>query len=394
MSNIMVLGAGRGQVDLIKAIKHYGHKAIVVSIQGNYPGFDFADEIYFADITNPNEIESIVNKIQLDGICTCCMDTGMETLGYICDKFAFNGISYESAKTSRDKSLMKDLFVKGKVRTPKYVKISSKGELRYVLDNLSFPVIVKAVDQQGSLGINTVYSEENLLKAYDSTMQHTKKNYCIIEEYIEGEKHGANGCIIDNQILFFLPSQDLTLDKFVLGHIFPFETSSFILDEIFVQSMNAVKSLNLNNCIFNVDYIIKGNDIYILEVTSRLGANGIPDLLSTYYGIDIYKVIIDISLGNNSSVYFKQNANKITPCCSKMLISNKNGVLKEIRNKNNEDERIIDISYYVSPGDTVVQYKSAKNCLGQVITKGASAKECLELANIVDRNIEFILEEK
>ena len=44
MKKIMILGAGRGQVQLIKTAKELGYYTIVASIEGNYPGFDIADE--------------------------------------------------------------------------------------------------------------------------------------------------------------------------------------------------------------------------------------------------------------------------------------------------------------------------------------------------------------
>ena len=42
---IMILGAGRGQVDLIKTSKKLGYEVVVATIEGNYPGFALADKI-------------------------------------------------------------------------------------------------------------------------------------------------------------------------------------------------------------------------------------------------------------------------------------------------------------------------------------------------------------
>lgn len=36
---IIILGAGRGQVPLINICKEYGLETIVISIDGDYPGF-------------------------------------------------------------------------------------------------------------------------------------------------------------------------------------------------------------------------------------------------------------------------------------------------------------------------------------------------------------------
>ena len=75
MKRIMVLGAGRGQVDLIKAIKGYGHKAIVASIEGEYPGFKYADEIVIVDITDKHAVSNLVKELQIDGVVTACLNS-------------------------------------------------------------------------------------------------------------------------------------------------------------------------------------------------------------------------------------------------------------------------------------------------------------------------------
>ena len=46
---IMILGAGRGQVDLIQTAKRMGYETVVASIKGDYPGFKIADEVCYAD---------------------------------------------------------------------------------------------------------------------------------------------------------------------------------------------------------------------------------------------------------------------------------------------------------------------------------------------------------
>ena len=48
----MILGAGIYQVPLIKKAKSIGYYTIVVSIPGDYPGFNIADEIAYIDTTD------------------------------------------------------------------------------------------------------------------------------------------------------------------------------------------------------------------------------------------------------------------------------------------------------------------------------------------------------
>ena len=42
---IMILGAGRGQVDLIQTAKRMGYETVVASIKGDYPGFKIFAQI-------------------------------------------------------------------------------------------------------------------------------------------------------------------------------------------------------------------------------------------------------------------------------------------------------------------------------------------------------------
>ena len=70
MKKVMILGAGIYQVPLIKQAKAMGIYTIVVSIRGNYPGFEIADKVYYEDTTDFNAVLEIAKKEKIDGIVT------------------------------------------------------------------------------------------------------------------------------------------------------------------------------------------------------------------------------------------------------------------------------------------------------------------------------------
>ena len=47
MKKVLILGAGIYQVPLIKKVKEMGYYVIVSSIPGDYPGFQYADKVYY-----------------------------------------------------------------------------------------------------------------------------------------------------------------------------------------------------------------------------------------------------------------------------------------------------------------------------------------------------------
>ncbi len=391
---ILVLGAGRGQVDLIKSIKKYGHTAVVASIEGNYPGFKFADEICYVDISNPQAVCEKAKELRINAITTACLDTGIAALGYTCSTLGLPGLSKEAAELSGDKLLMKSAFMQKNVNTAKYIKVLKTDDVLKKTDELQYPLIVKAVDLQGSRGINIVHSKDELIDAFNDTMCETGKDFCIIEEFIEGYEFGAQAFVVNGKVLYVLPCGDITyLSKtnIPVGHYAPLELDEELWNSAKEESVKAIKALGLNNCAVNIDMILKDNKVYLIELTGRVGANCLPQLSSIYLGIDVYKLIIDTALGLDPSEYYYNNIKSPTPCYAKMLYSEESGVIKEIIDKNKGDEHIYEISFFVSPGNKVNKFKNSKDCIGEVVVKGKTLEECKAILDGVIENIEFVM---
>lgn len=395
MKRLMILGAGRGQVDLIKAAKKYGYETVVTSIMGNYPGFDYADIKCFADITNPNEVLRVAKEYNIDGIATACLDTGISALGYVCDELNLPGLSYASSQMCGDKLLMKNAFIEHGVSTAKYKKITSKEQLVNITDELNLPLIVKAVDLQGSRGINIVNTEEELIDCYENTMSESNKDFCIIEEFIEGYEFGAQAFVVDNKVLYVLPCGDITYlgkTKIPVGHYSPLELDDNKLEQINESVTKAIEAIGLNNCAVNVDMILKDDKIYLIELTGRVGANCLPELSSIYFGIDVYKLIVDTAMGIDVTDYFNNNRKDPTFGYAKMMLSEQTGKLKEIINNNEDNKDIYNITHFVKPGDEIRKFTNSRDCIGQIVVKGDSLKYCEKLIENVEAKINYCLE--
>lgn len=389
---IMILGAGRGQTDLIKTAKKMGYSTVVASIQGDYPGFALADEVCYVDISNPVDVANAAKEAGVKGIVTSCLDTGIAALGYACEKNGYIGLSELAAKLSGDKLLMKNAFMENGVRTAKYKKVSSKEEALAVLEELELPLIVKAIDLQGSRGINIVTSKEDLLDCYESTMSETRKNYCIIEEFIEGYEFGAQAFVVNGEVLFVLPCGDIVYKgntNIPIGHYAPLELDEHILEKIEKQVCAAIKAVSLDNCAVNLDMILKDEEVYMIELTGRIGANCLPQITSIYYGVDIYKMIIDTAMGKNPSEYFRTEKKEPMAAYAKMLISEREGKLERIVDKNSKDENLEEVTFFVKEGDIIRKFNNSRDCIGQVVVRGCDLKECETLISETIKNITF-----
>ena len=277
MKKLMVLGAGAPQVCLIEAAKRRGYRTVVCSIPGNYPGFAHADETAYYDISDPEQVLAAAREFRVDGIATCCLDTGVRALGYACEKLGFPGLSEEAAVRSADKWQMKKAFAAAGVNTARFIQIESREALDAAVDELGLPVVVKAVDLQGSKGVYICRSREEAAAAFEGAMALTRRGYLIVEEFISGNELGAQAFVYQGEILFILPHGDNTyMSKTAvpIGHYVPLDAPDAVLEAAKIESEKAIRAIGLDNCAVNIDLLERDGKVYLIELTGRAGATG------------------------------------------------------------------------------------------------------------------------
>lgn len=391
MRKILILGASIYQVPLIKKAKEMGLRTIVVSYAGNYPGFEIADKSYYVDTTNSDQVLKIAKKEKIDGICTTGTDVPMVTLGRISDKLNLIGITEYSGVVSTDKLKMKERFIKYGVRTAKFIKISINEKIREKISNLKTPIIFKAVDSSGSRGIFMVNDFNQVNDAIKTVKANTKRNYFIAEEFIKGMEFGAQAFVYKNKIKFILPHGDFIFrgDANVpIGHFIPLKLKESIIEDLGIQLKKAIRSLKLDNCAINADFILKDGRIFILEIGARAGGTCLPDLVSIYYNFDYYQAIIKTAIGEKPYFSFKSKQ----PNASILIFSDKTGIIKCIENINTFDEGIVDIKFDYNIGEEVRKFNVGPDRIGHVIVKGDTLKKSLKLLNKTRNNIKIKVE--
>lgn len=372
---LLIQGAGRGNLGLLKVAKLNGVYTIVTSMKGDYPCIPLADTVCFTDITDTDAILQVARAKNVDGVAICCIDTGLKGVGRCCDVLGLRGISENAAIVANDKYLMKECLVKAGVRTAQFCKVRNALELSDVANNIGYPVIVKATDLQGSRGITIVRNERQLLSAFQDSMYQTKKDYCIIEEYIDGKEYGVQAFVYDGKVLFVLPHGDETMmckTAVPIGHYMPYKMSRELYEDTCFQVKNAIKAINFNNCAVNVDLIEREGKAYIIELTARVGANALPELTSNYFGINYYEMILTMALGESPLEIF----NKRTPPCAtyaRVIRFDRNGIIKSISVPQLEDT---EIHMFVHEGSEVREFTNCNDAIGEIIVKGKDLFEC------------------
>ena len=391
MKKLMILGASYSQLPLYEAAERLGIKTIAASTPGDWPGFQAADESTYTDISDPGAVMEAVRKFQADGITTCCLDTGVRAMGYACEKLGLKGLSEKSADISSNKFKMKEAFMAG--RCARHICIRNREELAEALEKLDFPVVIKAVDLMGSRGIFRCDTSEQAFSFYEKTMEATGKDYCLVEEFIEGELFGCEAMMSEGRLLYCLPNNIDAFQSYVptpVGHSVPWKKQDSLGEEAKRQVKLAICAVGLDNCAVNCDLIEKDGKVYVIEITGRAGATCLPETVGLYYGINYYEAIVRLALDMEPEKLFTKPYPG-SASLSKILTSDRSGTVKAIRNENAPAEDIIDLSFNIQPGDYVNQYRNGRDRIGQIILAGKELHDCEErLDEILSKiNIEF-----
>ena len=366
MQKILILGAGVYQVPLIRKAKELGYYTIVVSIQGNYPGFSYADKVYYVDTTDKDEVLKIARDEKISAICTTGTDVCMPTLGWVCDNLELNGITYDAAIKASNKWLMKEALLMHNVCTPYGYKIMCVEEAMDGFIKLDKNGVLKVVDKSGSRGIFHVQTEDEVKSAYEQCMEITDMDYLVIEKYIAGKEIGVSGMIQDNTIKCIVPHEKIMVQEhntsIQIGHIF----NQSINQSINQSCASALDALHIDNAAFNFDIILQKENVYIIEMAARCGATGIPECMGIIYGTDYFKCIIDNAAGK--SVNFSALQNKYA--ASYLFHSKHDGVLRSIHYP-----KIGEVIFDYNIGDIIPKFENATKRIGAIIITADSNAE-------------------
>lgn len=176
-----------------------------------------------------------------------------------------------------------------------------------------------------------------------------------------------------------------------IGHSVPLEGHlSALYPVLHAESVKAIQALGIDNAAVNIDFILVGDTPYVLEVGARCGATGLAELVSLYYGIDYYEILLKASLGCLDASIFET----LTPQCAAtamLITSDRSGFIKSFSEPLSiPNTHSFSMDYGV--GEYIRQFKTGPDRIGQMIVSGRTVSEARSLAKSVMANINLEIE--
>ena len=383
MKKLMILGAAKTQVPIIKLAKKRGFETIVVSCSGDYPGLKFADKTYEVDIRDKEKILEVAKIEQVDGIVTDQLDFPVPVIAYVTEKLGLPSIGYDCALKFTNKYLMRNESTKLGINNPEYYKVSTLDEAREKCLDIGFPVIIKPTDSAGSRGISVIRSIKELEDNFEHSIAFSTENCVILEKFIQGKEYVVGGfasnykftnLAIGKRQLFdipgiFIPSK--TLFTSVAEN--PIEEQMLKINKALIEGFGL--KFGVTHCEYIVDE--KTEDIYLVECAARGAAICISShLLPLATGIDANSLLLDIAVGNEEEIEVQNIESDVS---GYLLFTLPKGIVKEIKGI----EKIKSVpgvqKVYIDPiyigMETQVMTDKGQR-LGPMIIKGKNKEQC------------------
>ncbi len=313
--NIMILGGGPNRigqgiefdyccVHAAFALRELGLETIMVNSNPETVSTDYdtSDKLYFEPLT----LEDVLNIydqekpegvfVQFGGQTPLNLASGLKAAGV-----PILGTQPESIETAEDRQLFAAMLDRLGLRQTPNGSATSTKEAVAIAKKVGYPVLVRPSFVLGGRAMELVYNEEDLRRYMASAIEVTPDRPVLIDRFLEDAIEVDVDCISDGETTvigaIMEHIEEAGIHSGDSACVIPtFSLPQKVLDEISAATKAMARELNVRG-LMNVQFAVKGDDVYVLEVNPR-ASRTIP-FVSKAIGIPMAKLAAKVMTGKS-----------------------------------------------------------------------------------------------
>lgn len=300
---LMMLGAGPAQLPAIRRAAEAGVYLITVDYLPDNVGHRYSHQYMNCSTTDREAVLAAARRLAIDGIVTFASDVATPTVAYVAEQLGLPGGNPRAASVMSNKGLFRAFQRQQGLRGPAFAVGSDPAGLRRGLEGLRLPAIVKPVDTSGSRGISRLEdpSDAALERAFAIARQHSRCGQVCVEEYVGGTDVSGDGFFTAGR-LSAVVTRKYSRGFMPTGHRLPSPLPPAAQRRIREEVERSALALGYRDGPVDFDARIDGADVVVLEMSPRLGGNGIPMLIGFSTGCDLIQALVRFALGEAPGV--------------------------------------------------------------------------------------------
>ena len=310
---IIILGSGPNRigqgiefdyccVQAVFGLKEIGYETIMINCNPETVSTDYdtSDRLYFEPLT----IEDVMNIIDLEKPEGVIVQFGGQTplkLAVPLEKEGVTilGTSPDSIDRAEDRKRFKEVLNKLALRQPESGTAMSVGEAISVAGRIGYPVMVRPSYVLGGRAMEIVYDEKSLGLYMEKNFTASPEHPILVDKYLEDAIEVDVDAISDGidvvigGVMEHIEEAGIHSGDSACS-IPPYSLSAEIVEGIKLQAKVLSKELAVKG-LMNVQFAVKDNEIYILEVNPR-ASRTIP-YVSKATGVSLARLAAKVMAG-------------------------------------------------------------------------------------------------
>lgn len=399
MKRLLMLGGAMQQIPAIQKAKELGNYVITCDYLPDNPGHKYADQYFNVSTTDRKGVLEIARTQQIDGIVAYASDPAAPTAAYVSEQMGIPTSPLSSVEVLTQKDLFRKFLKNHGFNTPRFGGFDTYEEALQVINEFSFPVMVKPVDSSGSKGVTKIHSADELLDAVDEALSYSRGKRFIIEEFIvkQGYQVSGDGFSVEGKLVFTSYGNELydgdgLRDYVALGEFWPSLFPQEVLNDIDNELQRLITALRMRTTAYNIEVIIDiTGKVYILELGPRNGGSYIPQLIKYATGVDLVEQTIRAAMGEDCSDLTRRPT--VGFFSNYMLLSKNSGKFQEIWMKETfRSKNLLEVHCTYEVGDDVQAYQNTAHSLGTILFKANSLDEIMRITKNPEAYFKIVVE--
>jgi biotin carboxylase len=306
---LWIVSGGAEAVPGIQRAREMGLHVVVSDMNPSAPGFAVAHD---AVVANTYDVDGTIaaatayqkTKRPIDGVMCMAADVPMTVAG-VAAALGLPGIPIESARLAADKLAMKDAFRRAGIPIPWFQAIGSLDELKRVVGERGFPLVLKPVDGRGARGVLRLTGTTDLAWAFSHAASQSRRGAVMIEEYLAGPQISTEGLLVagEGTTCGFIDRNYEHLDAFAPyivenGGEQPSALAPPAQRRIAATAMAAGRAMGIVSGSVKGDMVLTDRGPYVIEIAARLSGGWMStDQIPLGTGVDLIGCAIRLALG-------------------------------------------------------------------------------------------------
>ena len=262
------------------------------------------EEILLADIVKA--VTHLARKEKLDRI-VALDEFDMETGATLREHLRIPGMGLTTTRYFRDKLAMRMRALDREILVPDFVPVVNHGDIRYYLDHVPGPWVLKPRQEASAIGIKKIHAAEELWPVLDQLGD--KQSTFLLEKFVPGDVYHVDSVVSENEVVFSNVSKygkpPMNVAHGGVFTTFTVERGSADDDALRAINLDLIAALGLLRGVAHAEFIKAQADgqFYFLECAARVGGAYINEMVETATGINLWREWASIEIAGGDGTY-------------------------------------------------------------------------------------------